>query len=96
MYGYEPPVEDVVNEFYGRLPGNSAGTIGDVQLVTNATNTSTNLVKAIKEALKAADAEIAKDKANDNTAKMVGIAVVTLALASVVTVIVIKNKRRGV
>ena len=94
MYGYEPPTEDVVNEFYGRLPGNSAGTIGDVQLVTNATNTSTNLVKAIKEALRAADAEIAENKASDNTAKMVGIAVVTVALASVVAVVIIKNKRR--
>ena len=94
MYGYEPPTEDVVNEFYGRLPGNSAGTIGDVQLVTNATNTSTNLVKAIKEALRAADAEIAENKASDNTAKMVGIAVATVALASVVAVVIIKNKRR--
>lgn len=53
IYGYVPPAEDAVNEFYGRLPGNSASSIESVELVSNATNTSTNVVKSFKEALDA-------------------------------------------
>ena len=96
MYGYVPPTEEVVNAFYAKLPGNSAGTIEGVELVTNATNTSTNLVNAIKEALTALDAEIALDKANNNTARIVGIAVIAVAIAAAVAVTVIKRKRRAV
>ena len=96
MYGYVPPTEEVVNAFYAKLPGNSAGTIEGVELVTNATNTSTNLVNAIKEALTALDAEIALDKANNNTARIVGIAVIAVAIAAVTAVTVIKRKRRAV
>ncbi len=51
MYGYVPPKDDVVNEFYDRLNGTNSDTIGSVDLVTNATNTSTGLVNALKEAI---------------------------------------------
>ena len=96
MHDYVPPTEEVVDAFYARLPGNSSGTIGDVELVSNATNTSTNLMNAISEALTAADAEIAKDKANDNTARVVGIAVIAVSIAAAAAVTVIKRKRRAV
>ena len=96
MYGYVPPTEEVVDAFYARLPGNSLGTIGDVELVSNATNTSTNLMNAISEALTAADAEIAKDKADDNTARVVGIAVIAASIVAAAAVTVIKRKRRAV
>ena len=96
MYGYVPPTEDVVNEFYARLPGNGSGTIGNVELVTNATNTSTNLVNAIKEALGATDVLVAEDKANNNTARVVGIVVIALAVVGAVAITVINRKRRAV
>ena len=96
MYGYVPPTEEVVDAFYARLPGNSLGTIGDVELVSNATNTSTNLMNAIGEGLAAADAEIAKDKADDNTARVVGIAVIAASIVAATAVTVIKRKRRAV
>ena len=43
-----------------------------------------------------ADAEIALDKANNNTARIVGIAVIAVAIAAVTAVTVIKRKRRAV
>ena len=58
IYGYVPPTEDAINAFYDRLPGNGTGSIDGVDLVTNATNTSTNVVNSIKEALEAVSAEI--------------------------------------
>ena len=61
IYGYVPPTDDVVNEFYGKLPGNGSGSIGDVDLVTNATSTSTRLMDGIKEALAATEKLIRND-----------------------------------
>ena len=61
MYGYVPPTEEEVNAFYERLVGAGTDSIGSVELVTNATNTSTNLVGAITEALSATDALIKQD-----------------------------------
>ena len=96
--GYVPPTEDVVNEFYGRLPGNNSGTIGEVELVTHATNTATRLVDGIKEALAAADTLIEGEAANkvDNTARIVGVTVIVLALGAAIAFTVIKRKRRVV
>ena len=51
IYGYVPPTEDAINAFYDRLPGNGMGSIDGVDLVTNATNTSGNVIASIKEAL---------------------------------------------
>ncbi len=98
IYGYVPPTEDVVNEFYGKLPGNGSGTIGEVELVTNATNTSTRLMDGIKEALEIADTLIEEEAANkvDNTSRIVGVTVIVLAIGCAVTFTVIKRKRRGV
>jgi len=60
-YGYYPPTEDEVNAFYDRLTDSSADTIGDVDLVTNATNTSTNVVASVTEALVVAKEQILND-----------------------------------
>ncbi len=51
MYGYVPPTEDVVNAFYERLNNSTVTDIDGVELVTNATNTSTNVLKSVKEAI---------------------------------------------
>ena len=50
-YGYTAPTEDEVNSFYDRIPSNTSSTIDNVELVTNATNTSTNVKNSVKEAL---------------------------------------------
>ena len=51
MYGFVPPTEEVVDEFYGRFEGVSAETVGSVELISGATNTSTSLKNAITEAI---------------------------------------------
>ena len=96
MYGYVPPTEEVVNAFYDRLPGNSLGTIDDIELVTNATSTSTRLMDGLKESLTAADADIAANAKPDNTARAVGIAVIAVSIVAAAAVTVIKRKRRAV
>ena len=61
MYGYVPPSADAVDAFYEALKKQSSATIDSVELVTNATNTSGNVVASFKEALEAVDALIIKD-----------------------------------
>ena len=43
LYGYVPPSSEDVDAFYDRLPENNSESIGNVELITNATNTSTNV-----------------------------------------------------
>ena len=50
-YNYTAPTEDEVNAFYDRLPNNNSQTIGNVELVTNATNTTTRVRDSVAEAL---------------------------------------------
>ncbi len=61
IYDYVPPTEEEVNPFYDRLVGTTSDTIDGVELVTNATNTSTNLVNAIKEAMETVKSLAKKD-----------------------------------
>lgn len=61
IYGYVPPSVEAVDEFYARLLSNNLESIGEVELVSNATNTSTKLVNALKEALTEIEALIIKD-----------------------------------
>lgn len=60
-WGYNPPNDERVNELYEELNGKNSSSIGDVDLTTGATNTTTVLVNSIKEALKAAEALIKKE-----------------------------------
>ena len=60
-WGFVPPADDVVDAFYDRLPNNDSDSIGDVELITGATSTSTGVVNSFKEALSAVDKLIAKD-----------------------------------
>ncbi len=61
MYGYVPPTDEEVNPFYDRLVGATSDTIGEVELVSNATNTSTNLRNALAEAITVVNDLVAKD-----------------------------------
>ena len=61
IYGYVPPTEEAVNAFYDRIINTNATTIEGVELVTNATNTSTNVIASFTEALNAANKLIKKE-----------------------------------
>ena len=100
IYGYVPPTEEAVNAFYDRLPGNDANTVGSVELVTNATNTSTNLVNSISEGLEAVVALEGYGEATaNNTARIIGIVIAALAVLAVAACIclpiVYKRRKRG-
>ena len=95
IYGYVPPTEDVVNAFYGRLPGNDAESIEKVELVTNATNTSTHVVNSFKEALVAVDKLIVENNDVDKTPRIVGIVILVAAVLGAVAATVVSRKVRG-
>ena len=61
---YQPPTPDVVDAFYAKLAGKKASDLKafeNTDLVSNATNTSTNLRDALVEALEAIEGLILKD-----------------------------------
>ena len=60
-WGYNPPTEEKMTEFYEGLVGKNSANIGEVDLKTGATNTTTKLVSSIAEALAAVDKLIAVD-----------------------------------
>ncbi len=60
-WGYNPPSEDRMTELYGELVGKSSETIGEVDLKTGATNTTTTLVNSMIEALTAVETLIKND-----------------------------------
>ena len=97
MYGYVPPTEETVNAFYERIIGKNASTVKDVDLVSNATNTSTSLVDAIVESIEVANAlEAENSNAPANVARIVGIVVLVCAVIAFAAykALPIINKRR--
>ena len=89
-YSFYPPSEEVVNAFYDRLNGVNSSSINGVELITNATNTSTNVVNSFKEAL------IAVDTLEVNYApRIIGIVAISLLLIGSVAVFVVFRKRRA-
>ena len=96
IYGYVPPTEAAVDAYYDRLPGNNAESIESVELVSNATNTSTNMRNSLKEALEVVDELIANQKfESDNTYKIIGISVLAVAVVIFTAAVVISKKKRG-
>ena len=100
IYGYVPPTEEVVNAFYDKLIGKNAAAISAFEgadLVSNATNTSTNLKTAIVEGLEAVE-EIRASVPN-YTARIVGIVILVLAALGVAAYkfvpIIIKRRKNG-
>ncbi|MBQ8303265.1 MAG: FMN-binding protein [Clostridia bacterium] len=103
IYGYVPPTDEVVDPFYDRLVGFDAQGLKDLLikveneediLVTNATNTSTNLVNSIIEALDIVDGLIVPDVQTDNSARIIGIVVICVALVGSVAAVIIKRRKR--
>ena len=96
IYGYVPPTEATVNAYYDRLPGNNAESLESVELVSNATNTSTNLRSSLMEALDVVEDLIANQKFDsDNTYKIIGISALAVALIIFTAAVVISKKKRG-
>ena len=100
IYGYVPPTEEVVNAFYDKLIGKNAAAISAFEgadLVSNATNTSTNLKTAIVEGLEAVE-EIRASVPN-YTARIVGIVILVLAALGVAAYkfvpTIIKRRKNG-
>ena len=60
-YGYNPPNADRLDQLYNDLAGKNTNNIGDVDLVTGATNTTTTLVNTLNEALKVVGELLKKD-----------------------------------
>ena len=60
-YGYNPPSADRLDQLYNDLAGKNTNNIGDVDLVTGATNTTTTLVNTLNEALKVVGEILKKD-----------------------------------
>ena len=108
-WGYEPPTEDAVVPFYASLIGKNLSDLeallsletNDGQLVTNATTTSKGLVKALVEAVKAADSIKLESECapEDNIPKAVGIAlvcvIVVLLAVAVIVPKVIRRRKNG-
>ncbi len=93
IYGYVPPTEETVNAFYERL--NSTVNIDEVELVTNATNTSGNVVKSVKEACDIIKELAPEYQEESYTARIVGILVLSLALVGSVVAVIVSKKKRG-
>ena len=97
MYGYVPPTEETVNAFYDRIIGKNATSVKDVDLVANATNTSTTLVEAIVESIETANALEAENEGEPSYApRIVGIVVLSLAaVLSAVAIVYSKRRKNG-
>ena len=50
-WGYNPPSEERVNEFFGSFVGKNSSTVSSVDVATGATNTATGVRDAVSEAL---------------------------------------------
>ena len=95
-WGYIPPSEEALGEFYDGLIGKNSASIEEVDLKTGATNTTVTLVDSIKEALAAVNALNENDVSAtvDNTPKTVGIAVLVLSAVAVAAYIAVPKIMR--
>ena len=103
IHGYVPPEESAVDAFYATFAGKTLAEFkaayvkesdtDEVEHVTNATNTTGNLVASLLEAFEAAEALGYESK--DFAARIVGIVALALAIAAPVAIIGYNfNKRR--
>ncbi len=95
IYGYVPPSAEAVDAFYASLVGNTAQTIDGVDLVTNATNTSTNVVASFKEALSAVDELIPQYKEVSIVPRVIGIVALVALIAALAALVIFTKKMRG-
>ena len=102
-WGYVPPTQEEADLFYAKLIGNTSATFAnrfvkaegeekEVEHVSNATSTTNRLVSAISEAFEIVDGMIVPTV--DNTPRIVGLAIIFTAFASVAGVITYKFIKR--
>ena len=90
-WGYNPPSEETVDAFFAGFVGKNANDIKSVDVATGTTSTSNRVKDAAYESLK-----ITVDGKENSVPRIVGIAILVAALATTVTLAVIKKKRRAV
>ncbi len=83
------PSEAAVDEFFERFVGKSLADIKDVELVTNATGTASNVRVALTEALEELSRKV------DYTYRIIGIVTLVLSIGGFVAFLVISRKRRA-
>ena len=95
-YGYNPPDEAEVKALYDSLVGKSSATVEDVDVKTGATNTATNLVKSVTEALTLTDEIIETEKSP--LPRILGIVILSLALLGFIAYLIVPKfiKRRKI
>ena len=89
-YGYVPPSVEEVNEFYKRLVGITVSDVEGVELVSNATNTSTGVVNSFKEALDAVW-ELERNYAP----RIIGIVAIVIMIGAFTALLIYNRKRRA-
>ena len=94
IYGYVPPTEQAVNEFYAKLKGHNLADFKDCFMgeepehVTNATSTTSRLVESIAEALAevntllnaedSGSSDTTSDDPAENVARIIGISALSV------------------
>jgi hypothetical protein len=89
-WGYNPPSEERVNEFFGSFVGKNSSTVSSVEVETGATNTATGVRDAVAEAL-----GVAVVKEISNAPRIVGIIILSVAVITTAAAIIVYKKRRG-
>ena len=89
IYGYVPPTLAEADKLYEQLVGKNYNSVAGVDLVSNATNTSTNLLNSVKEALKTVE-----DLEGCYLPRIIGIVIISVSLICGVALTVILRKRR--
>ena len=90
-WGYNPPSEEAVDAFFQSFVGKDANEIKSVDVATGVTNTSNKVKNAAYESLK-----IDIDAKQNYAARIVGISILFIAIATTVTLVIINKKRRAV
>jgi hypothetical protein len=104
-WGYNPPDDQRVDKLYNDFIGKNLDTVGEVDLATGATASGTRLVECITKALMLVDTlEGSGDNGDavptvNNTARVVGIAVVAVMVvgiaAAIALPIITKRRKNG-
>lgn len=58
---FTPPAQEVVDAFYERIDGKDTATLGGVELITGATNSSRKIIGSVEEALDIVSVFLARD-----------------------------------
>jgi hypothetical protein len=89
-WGYNPPTEDKVDEFFDSFVGKNEETVSSVDIENGTTNTSGKLRDAVAECF-----GYGGEPTVSYAARIIGIAVICSALIGFVAILIINRKRRA-